>query len=150
MQSAHGQFTIQTFNQVVYLRPVGSWNLECANAYVEALKAELCAEQQSLSEFIALTDLRYWTLGTPEALEAIKHGQSLRDELNLTKLADIYLSPKSVLAKVSRKEFSSEGQTVWRVHQPEEALEILKSNGVSFDLDKLIAALEKDETGLAP
>ncbi|GAA5213108.1 hypothetical protein ACFSJ3_00505 [Corallincola platygyrae] len=149
--SGHGQFSMFTVGQVLYVRPLGSWNEECATVYLKAFEQGLVEIQKQHGAFFGIADMRYWTLGTPGALEIIGvGGREARKQLGLGKIADLYFGGDPIPSQVSRATFIPDSDCFWQVNTFEEAKEIMRSLSACVDYEELQTLIDSDNLDLHP
>lgn len=135
----HGRFTLFTFGQVLYSRPYDSWNLECAEAYIQAYKEALTDLAQHYSTYFLVVDLRYWQLGTHDTMRKLAEPRRIRAKMNKT--GQIYFGERSVTVSVSEKVVAANEVNHFRVETLETTLAIMQQMKIDFEPSQLESAL---------
>lgn len=146
----HGQFSILTYRSVVYVRPLHSWNLQCAHLYEAALLQTLRELKQHHNSFFSIVDLRYWQLGTQDALDYIAKIRTKPEDYILDKLGDIFLGGDAIQTDVSEKKYINRDRGYWHLATSAEVVALLQSLSTPCDIEALAQVLESDTAPLHP
>lgn len=143
---AHGQFSILVNQSVVYVRPVHSWNLQCAYLYEEALLKTLRTLKQTHDSFFSIVDLRYWQLGTEDALDYIAKIRTKPEDYIMDKRGDIFLGGDVIQTDVSEKKYINRDRGYWHFANTDEVIGLLQELSIDCDLGALRQQLDSEST----